>query len=361
MKNNIVFFIAAVFFMSCTHQKEDTATDKPFCISDSLMKKIVISTAENETIRNEIRLSGKIEANEDKMVKIFPVVNGVVQQLNVQLGDYVHKGQTLAVVRSTELADYQSQSVSASAAVRVAEKSLSSAKDMAASGLATQKDVIAAEADLERAKAEMNRSGQAISISRAKGNAMQTITAPVSGYIIEKNVTDDMQYKTDGAQPFFVIADLDEVWVIANVFESDIAKIKTGYDADIKVIAYNDKVFKGKVDRIFPILDPQSRVMKVRIRIKNEDNLLKPEMFAQINISYEDASEKQIAVPATSVIFDKNKNFVMVYRDRCKVETREVEAGETVGDRIYIKSGLQPGDKVISKYQLMLYDALNDQ
>ena len=100
--------------------------------------------------------------------------------------------------------------------------------------------------------------------------------------------------------------------------------------------------------------------MKVRIRIPNKDFLLKPEMFAEIRIVYDDGSNQMPAIPAQSIIFDKNKNYVMVYKDSCNVETREVEVFQTIGDTTYIKSGLDAGEKVISQYQLLVYDALND-
>ncbi|HWJ89550.1 MAG TPA: efflux RND transporter periplasmic adaptor subunit, partial [Flavisolibacter sp.] len=164
----------------------------------------------------------------------------------------------------------------------------------------------------------------------------------------------------NGAQPFFVISNLDEVWVMANVFESDIDKIRPGYDAEVNVVAFKDKTFHGKVDRIFNILDPQSRVMKVRIRIPNPDFSLKPEMFSQINIKYDDKGLIMPSVPSESVIFDKDKSFVMVYKDRCHIETREVEVFKTNGGITYIKSGLSEGEKVIARYQLLVYDALND-
>jgi cobalt-zinc-cadmium efflux system membrane fusion protein len=88
--------------------------------------------------------------------------------------------------------------------------------------------------------------------------------------------------------------------------------------------------------------------------------MLKPEMFAQVNIKSDESIDKMPAIPAAAIIFDKNKNFVMVYKDKCSIETREIEAAQTVGDVAYIKSGLQPGEKIISQYQLLVYDALND-
>lgn len=363
MKSMIILLVGGLLLFQLTACRESEATpvtDTPFCLTDTLQKKIVMATVQSDTVKNEIALSGKIQANEDKWIKVFPIVGGIVESLKVELGDYVTKGQVLAVIRSSEIADYQGQLSSAEASVKMAEKTLSSNKDMFSAGLATEKDVVAAETELEKARADLKRIRETNAIYGARGNALQTITAPVSGFIIEKNVTDQMQFRVDGAQPFFIISNLDEVWVMANVFESDIPKIQTGYDANVSVIAYKDKVFKGKVDRIFSMLDPQSRVMKVRIRIPNSGYLLKPEMFAQINIQYTEGNEHMPAIPAEAVIFDKNKNFVMVYKDKCNIETREVELYKTIGGTTYIKSGLVDGEKVITQYQLLVYDALND-
>lgn len=352
--------IVTFHLVSCRETAAKTETTSAFCLTDTLQKKIQIAEAQAQKVRNEITLSGKIAANEDKWIKVYPVVGGIVESLKVQLGDYVTRGQVLAVIRSSEIADYQGQLSYAASNVRLAEKTLSSQKEMFAAGLATGKDVVAAETDLEKAMADQKRIRETNAIYGAKGNATQTITAPVSGFVIEKNVTDQMQYRVDGSQPFFIIGNLDEVWVMANVFESDIAKIQTGYEANVSVIAFKDKVFTGKVDRIFSMLDPQSRVMKVRIRIPNPHYELKPEMFAQISIRYEEGNEQMPAIPSKAIIFDKNKNFVMVYKDKCNIETREVELFKTIGDTTYIRSGLAAGEKVISQYQLLVYDALND-
>lgn len=360
-KSNI-FIITGILLSicSCKEKAADTGGKTTFCLTDTLAKKVVIDSVKLMAVNNAITLSGKIEANEDKWVKVFPVVGGVVEEMKVQLGDYVRKGQTLAVIRSSEIADYQSQLTNAQSSVRIAEKNVTSAREMFKSNLATEKELVTAETDLEKAKADLKRMEQTNAIYGSKGNATQTITAPVSGFVVEKNVTDQMHYRADATQPFFIIANLDEVWVMADVFETDIAKIKVGYDAEINVIAYKDKTFTGKVDRIFSILDPQSRVMKVRIKIPNKDNLLKPEMFAQINILYNDRKNHLPAIPSEAIIFAKNRNFVMVYNDKCNIETREIEVYETVGNTTYIKSGLKEGEKIIAKYQLLIFDAMNN-
>ena len=360
MKKIIVILSATIFFINCSHKEETEVKTQTYCLTDSMQKNIAVSTVKLETVKNEITLSGKIEANEDKWVKVFPVVDGIVQSMNVQLGDFVHKGQTLAVIKSSNIADYQSQVTYAKSNISTAQKNLQSTTEMFNAGLSTERDVVAAKNELAKAQADARKASQISQIYGARGNAIQSIIAPISGFIVEKNVTDKMQYQANNAQPFFVISNLDEVWVMANVFESDIAKIKVGFDADVNIVAYKDKIYHGKVDRIFSILDPQSRVMKVRIRIPNPDYTLKPEMFAQINIKYDDTGLQMAAVPSQAVIFDNNKSFVMVYKDKCHMETREIEIYKTNGNITYVKTGLQEGEKIISQYQLLVYDQLND-
>jgi cobalt-zinc-cadmium efflux system membrane fusion protein len=186
-----------------------------------------------------------------------------------------------------------------------------------------------------------------------------TITAPISGFITDKNVTENMQYTTASAGNFFTIADLDQVWVLANVFEADIANVKLGYQADITTLSYPDKHFIGVVDKVFNVLDPDSKALKVRIKLANPGYLLKPEMYAQVRILNTE-KQKELSVPANAVVFDKDQNFVLVYKSKTEVDTRPVKVTKTVGDISYVTGNLKPGEAIISKNQLLVYDELND-
>ena len=357
----VLFFLAGTLaFASCHHAVEEAPKTEQFCLSDTMVKNVVISDVDKQTVHSELTLSGKVTADADKSVKVYPLVSGHVEQLKVQLGDHVEKGQVLAVIRSSEIADYDNQLIAARSNLAVATKGASAAEEMYKAGLMSEKEYISAKNDLEKAQGEMNRIEQTMKVYGSGKNSMYNIVAPVSGFIVEKNATEGMQYKLESAGNFFTISNLDEVWVIASVFESDISKIKEGFDADITFIAFPGKPYKGKVDRLFTTLDPDSRVMKVRIRIPNKGYQLKPEMFAQIKISYDAGNLQMPAIPAHAVIFDHNKNYVMVYKDKCHIETRQIELSQTTGDVAYIKSGLQVGEKIISQYQLLVYDALND-
>ena len=168
-----------------------------------------------------------------------------------------------------------------------------------------------------------------------------------------------MLIRSDNTQNIFTIAQIDEVWIVANVYESDISKVHEGMDATVKTLSYPDKVFSGKVAKIYNMLDPQTRTMKVRIILQNPGFLLNPEMVATVSLVYRE-QEEYPSIPASAVIFDKSANFVMIFRDRAHVETRPVSIYKTADSRSFIQSGLKPGEVIISRNQLYIYDELND-
>jgi cobalt-zinc-cadmium efflux system membrane fusion protein len=149
------------------------------------------------------------------------------------------------------------------------------------------------------------------------------------------------------------------VWAIANVNESDINQVGLGMDASVSTLSNPDKKFSGKVDKIFKVIDPETNAMNIRVVLNNSASLLVPESKATINVSYKE-NKSMLAIPASALIFDNNKNYVMVYKSRTNLETRPVEVFRQVGDIAYIASGLNEGETVITHNQLYLYDALND-
>jgi len=165
--------------------------------------------------------------------------------------------------------------------------------------------------------------------------------------------------RNDKTDNIFDIAQINEVWAIANVNESDINQVKLGENASITTLSDPDKIQYGRVDKIFNIIDPETKAMKVRIILKNPNYLLKPEMRATIKLSYVEG-KSMIAIPSEAVIFDKSKNYVMVFHDKNNIETRQVEVFRQVDSMTYISSGLKENEKVINHNQLLIYDAIND-
>lgn len=355
----ILLLICMTAITACHTKQEPENTRTVFTMSDTMLRSTTFALAALEQVKEELKLYGKIVPDNNKLVEVFPIVGGVVTKVNVELGDYVQKGQMLAEIRSGEVANYQKQKLDAITDLSTAEKNMQVAKDLFSSKLNSEKDVIAAENELKKARAELERINELFRIYTMSGSSSYTVKAPINGFIIQKNINVDMQLRSDRTDNIFDIAQIDNVWVLANVNETDIGKIKLGIDADIKTLSYGEKIFKGSVDKIFNIIDPDTKAMKVRIKIPNAGYELKPEMAVTVNLRFND-NKFLIAVPAEAVIFDKSRHFVMVFKDRNNIETRQIQLYSQTGNTAYVSEGLKVDEKIMTHNQLLVYDALND-
>jgi cobalt-zinc-cadmium efflux system membrane fusion protein len=363
MKKEILYIaIGLIGLASCQEKKNGTMETKQVCISDSLSKMIKIDTAKNTPMKDELTLSGEVSFDENKVVKVFPYTSGQVMQVKVSLGDKVTKGQILAVLRSADVAGNYTDLSSTKADLAISKRQLEQAEYLYKNGISSERDYTEAKENYNKAVAANSKVRDQIAINgggNTNASGSLVIKAPGDGYIVEKNITAGNFIRPDNSNSLFTISNMKDVWIWANVFETDIAKVKKGYDAQITTLAYPDKVFNGRVDQISSVLDPDNKVMKVRIALNNNDMLLKPEMFTNVLITNKEASSS-VAIPSSAVIFDSSKNFVVLYNSKCNLKVSEVSVIKTVGDITYIASGLKPGDKVVSKSQLLLYNALTE-
>jgi cobalt-zinc-cadmium efflux system membrane fusion protein len=340
--------------------KKPPAPEPAFRLSDAILRDLQLDTVRSGPVQSQLNLTGKVAAIEDHFVKVSPLVDGVIERLTVNLGDFVQQGQVLATLRSVDVADVENQINQAKSDLLSAEKNLDVTEDLAKSGLAAAKDVVLARNEVQKNRSALQKA-QSVSGIYGIHNSRYSLKAPITGYVIEKNVniSEQMQYHEGETGPFYTIANLNEVQVQAFVYESDIAKIKLGQNVDVRLVAFPDRVFKGKVDKYSNVLDPATRTMMVRIHLDNKDLALKPEMFAKITVNV-DGNYRLMYVPSEALIFDKNKNFVLVYHDPQHIETREVQVSQNTSGRAYIASGLKAGEVVMTKNQLLVYNALNN-
>jgi cobalt-zinc-cadmium efflux system membrane fusion protein len=355
----IVLGIFTITFSSCKNEVENNELKSTFTLSDSMLKTTATATASTEIVKNELSFYGKIVADNNKSIDVYPLVGGSVIKVNVELGDYVKKGQILAIIKSTEIADFEKQMIDAKSDLIVAKNNLKVSNDLFDGKLNSERDVLEAKNQVEKAKSQLSRVQEIYKIYNIKPGSIYEVTAPISGFIIQKSINQDMLLRNDRSENIFDIAEISEVWAIANVNESDIEKVKLGQNASVTTLSYPDKVFHGKIDKIFNIIDPETKAMKARIKLDNRTFLLKPDMNATIKLSFNE-DKSMVAIPNSAVIFDKSKNFVMIFKDRNNIETRQVEVYRQVGNNSYISSGLVDNEKVITKNQLFIYDALND-
>jgi len=364
-----IFFLLAVIettqFASCGLKTEATYDNTTsFCIPDSLMKNITLDTVRSEYVMSDLKLSGKITFNEDEVVKVFPLVSGHVADVKVSLGDYVQKGQLLATVRSSDMAGYFNEYRAAESELAIAKKNMEVTADMRSSGVSSEKDYLTAQSEYQKALAELNKVREVLKIyggsmsRKDSAGSAYMIKAPIGGFIVEKNVNTGMELRADDANNLFTISDLKEVWATANVYETDISKIRKGGEAEVTTLSYPDRKFSGKVERISNLLNPETNVMSVKIRLNNPDYTLKPGMFANISILFP-GTEKKLVIPSRSVLFDDGKNYVVLFKKQCDVSTQTISVYKPVDDKTYIDAGtLREGDVVVSQNGLFVFTAL---
>jgi cobalt-zinc-cadmium efflux system membrane fusion protein len=325
---------------------------------DSLYHTLVIDTVKTGDVKDAVKFYGMVDFNTDKVVNVFPLVSGNVQDVHVMPGDYVHAGEVLGVIKSAEVANYNSALVNAEANERLTARQLQQQKDLYKSGLASQVDVTNAEANYEQAVAARIAAQKVLAINGNNKNGEFVIKAPIEGFIVQKNVTNGMNIRTDNNTGLFTISDLKNVWVQANVYEENITKVHQGDVADVTTISYPDKVFKGKVDKVMNILDPTSKVMKMRVVLDNPGYLLKPQMFATVSID-NDEHKQAISISSKDLVFDHSQYYVVIIHGKKDVQIRPVEIIGINGDRAYIKSGLTPGERVVGSNAILIYGSLN--
>lgn len=355
--NKIIFsFLIPAFVLitaSCGNKKTAIVNEQP-AVSDSIINNIKTATAVMADDSDVIKLNGKISANETKTAKVYALVSGKIQTVKAELGDHVEKGQVLAVLRSSEVAGVINDLALAESSVEMAKKSLQTTQDLYDSKLATEQDLISAKITYNKALSELNRSKQVSAITGGS-NATYTVTAPISGYVIDKNISNNSEVRQDNNANLFTIADLSDVWIMANVYEADMMNIHLGDAVVVNTLADPDKNYPGKIDKIYDVLDPATRTMQVRISMRNDKKDLKPEMFAIVKVNIHSAS-KTLTVPVQALVMDNSKYYVVLKKSG-KLQVQEITLIKRNEDKAYIK-GLQEGDEVVTSSQVFIYQAL---
>lgn len=354
------FCVIAFTALACTDQDGPGEADqKKFVLSEKMLSAIELDTVVVSRVQGMLNLNGKIMADENRLVEIFPIVGGNVISVNVELGDYVEKNQTLGIIRSSEVAEYDRQLKEAQLDVAAADKNLAVKKDLFASKLISERELAEAHKELEKAEAALTKIQETFAIYNFNEHSEYILKSPINGFVISKRINRDMTLPSSHDESVFTVAELSEVWAVAHVYETDISKIRPGMEITVSTLSYPGEPIFGKIDKILNVLDPATKTMTIRIKVPNTDLKLKPEMIATARVVFSESRELP-SVPASAIIFDHSREFVMIFKDRFNIETREVEVYKTTGERAWLSSGVEHGELVISRNQLFIYDALND-
>jgi membrane fusion protein, heavy metal efflux system len=332
---------------------------QPYIIPDSLLKTLTIDSVKQGELVNSLSMTGMVDFNQDQQVNIYPLVSGNIHEIKLQLGDFVAAGQQIATVRSSEMAGYTNNLIIAQTNVAATKKQLDATKDLDSSGLASNLDVLNAQVNYDQAVAQLEMVKKVLRINGNDTSGNYVIKSPISGFLVQKFVTNDQVLRPDNGNPMFTISDLRDVWVWGNVYEANLDKIHLGDNVDVTTLSYPGRTFKGRIDKIMHVLDPNSKVMKVRVVIENPDLALRPQMFATVTAT--NTEHKQaIYVPLSALIFDHSQYYVLVYHGAGKADITPVTKLSTLGDKVYLTDGVKVGDQLIASNALAIYDQLNN-
>lgn len=364
MKNFRIPFaitLLSVVLWSCEEKKEVAATTetKPYVLDKETKKKLAFATPTQSMVVEGIPLTGAVEANPDNVVQFVSLVSGVISKTYFSLGDKVTKGQVLAELRSTELSGLKAELKNTKSQINVANQSLKSVQSMFADGVASQKEVLQAQSELNILTANKDRVEANLNLFSASAEqGVFQIKAPATGFVTSKTIATGSQIAAE-SEPLFTISNLNDVWVMVNIYATNIENIAIDMDVNIKTLSYPDLIYKGKVAAITQVFDTEAKVLKARIVIKNADLKLKPGMIVDV-IALNNKNVQAIAIPISAMIFDNNQNFVVLYKSDSQLEIRKVEILTSSNGNTFIADGIDLNDTFITKNQMLIYEQLKN-
>jgi RND family efflux transporter MFP subunit len=313
-----------------------------------------------------IRTTGTVQANAYKEVPVFPVLGGIVREVSVELGDRVGRGQRLASVFSSDLAEAQANYLSMLAETEQHHQHYQRTIELVELGAASREELEAATAMSKSERAKLNSMRERLELlgltkkeidelrSADQIRSMVQIMAPAGGTLLARNVNTGEVIMS--GKELFRIADLSSVWVIGQVFEKDLAEVRVGSRAQVTAPAYQSREFPGRVSYIDPRVDAQTRTAQVRIEVANPGVMLKLGMFVDVNFGAVSGSRTAaLLVPGSAVQQIGSKRVVYVVSDRPgSFVQRDVMTGPERDGQIEILDGVSPGEKVVTEGSFLL-------
>jgi cobalt-zinc-cadmium efflux system membrane fusion protein len=305
--------------------------------------------------------TGKIQFNEDQTGRVLSPLPGQVVDLNVRIGDVVAKDAVLLSVKSREVAALVTDLVHAQREQELAEKTYAMTKDLYEHQAAARIALQQAEGDLAKSKAQSARAEEALRVygldpkqvlETSGVRALIPVRAPIAGSIIERPVTPGQFVQGDNT-PLITIADLSTVWVMVDVFESDLHLVHPGQRVEVTANAYPERRFGARVDRISDKVDSETRTIKVRLLVTNPGLLLKPEMFITASLVLSE-NTPGVTVPAKALFTEADHSYAFVAVDDTHFRRREVRAAPAGPGRLRVTSGIGAGDRVVADGALLL-------
>jgi cobalt-zinc-cadmium efflux system membrane fusion protein len=374
----LIFLILLLGFAECgrSSRKEETAvppaqvtqTSVEFARENPQLN--AVRTIEAQPFREaQATFTGQLVWREDHTDRVFSPVAGRVEAVVAQLGQQVHKGDDLALMRSPDYAQAQADYRKAVSDLAQSEKTLARVSALSQHGAAAIKDVESAQADYERNQSEKQRAElrlQLLGSEAGKFSDVYHLVAPIDGVVVDRNINVGQEIRADIilagtpqlTAPMFVITDPSSLWVQLDVPEQELSKLIVGQPVEVRTAAYPDRVFGGGIDNVGAFLDPQTRVAHARASVANAEGLLKAAMYVDVDVKELPASQTEVVLPSRAVFFLDGKYYVFLQTHPLTFEKREVTVDRDAPGEMIAVRGLRPKDRVASEGNLLLNEML---
>jgi len=347
---------------SYSSKEAKSAQAQLFTIPQEQMSHVQVVTVQPTKLTRTLRLTGAVAYNAFSTTPVITQVGGPVRRILVVPGERVKKGQPLLDVSSPDYSVLLAAYLKAKDAYRVAGKNYDRAKDLFEHHAVSERDLLQAESDKNQAQADLFASEQGLKVlgitnpdsllAKIPSGAEVPVLAPISGEVVERLVAPG-QVLTAGTTQAFTISDMSTVWVLANIYQADLAYVKNGDDVTVQTDSYPD-TFHGKISFVSPALDPNTRTLQARIVVQNPGEKLKKDMYVTVTV-IAGTIQNAIAVPDAAVLRDdENQPFVYVAAASNQFGRRQVEIGNSQGGQTQILKGLSPGERVVGNGSLFL-------
>lgn len=300
-------------------------------------------------------LNGRITYDENVTTRIASPIAGRVVQIGADPGDKVTDGQPLLWLSAPEFASARADLKKAQAELKQKQLAYDRAKTLFEGEVLAKKDLESSENDLKQSEAELQRAESRFANLNPSGDPddKYILRAPLGGVVADRQVNPGTEVRPDAPNPLFIITDPQHLWVLLDLPERDMGKVKPGQQITVEVDAWPGKRFPGKVTKIGTVLDPATRRIQVRCSIANPELRLKPEMFARVT-PLADSKHRHARVVNSSLLTQGLYTYVFVEQSPGVIEKRRISLSMQGHDESYVKEGLKEGERVITHGVLLL-------
>jgi membrane fusion protein, heavy metal efflux system len=299
-------------------------------------------------------LPGKLAFDEDHTVRVASPVLGRVSELVAKPGGAVEAGDVLAWLDSPDFAQARADARKAQADFALKRKALERTQSLTELGVLARKDLEAAQDDLAQTQAELERADSVLKNLDPSGtNPRYALRAPIAGIVVDRTLNPGMQVRPDAAAPLFVITDPSRLWVSFELAEHDLGKVHLGQAVRVDVDGFAPRSFEGRISLIGAALDPATRRIGVRAALADADAVLKPELFARVSPLADDAG-KQVAVPNSALVSIGLHHYAFIEESPGVLKRRQLELGVVGEQHAFVRSGIQPGERVVTRGAVLL-------